>query len=187
MKIKQITPPQNEPVDLNTDVKPQLRIDPSDTSLDETLSPLITAAREWCEGFQNRAYVTQTFELALDGWPCGNTIKLPRPPLQTVNSVQYIDDKGIVATWDPENYVVDDFAEPARLVKVHGVSWPPINLTAANGIRIRYTAGYGDAADVPKKIKQAIILLVNVWFESPGCDPPQSIKSLLWQDRVVPI
>lgn len=185
--LKTISPPAAEPVDLNTDVKPQLRIDPDDTSFDATLAPLITAAREWCEGFQNRAYMTQTLEMALDEWPCRSTIKLPRPPLQSVISVQYIDENGVTTTWQPANYVVDDFAEPARLVKVHGASWPSVRLASANGIRVRYTAGYDDATIVPKTVKQAIILLVNAWFETPGCDPPQAVKSLLWIDRVVPV
>uniref|UniRef100_A0A6H1ZJI5 Putative head-tail connector n=1 Tax=viral metagenome TaxID=1070528 RepID=A0A6H1ZJI5_9ZZZZ len=49
---------------------------------DDLLNALITVARSWCEKFQNRAYLEQTWELWLDGWPEGNTIKLSLPPLE---------------------------------------------------------------------------------------------------------
>lgn len=54
-------------------------------SLEDTLlSGFITAARQYSEGFQNRAFITQTWELALDDWP--GTIQVPLPPLQLVDS-----------------------------------------------------------------------------------------------------
>lgn len=48
----------------------------------ELIAVLITAARQDCEAFQNRAYLTQTWELWLDAFPSKNYIELPRPPLQ---------------------------------------------------------------------------------------------------------
>lgn len=173
-------------------IKTQLRIDPSDGSFDDQITPLIAAAREWCEGFQNRAYVQQTFELAFDNWPCGNVIKLPRPALQTVEWLKYTDDKGVTTTWDVANYVVDAISEPGRLVKQKKASWPAGCLAAANGITIRYIAGYppkdaDHAANIPSKFKQAIILLACWWFENENAEPPQAVKSLLWLDRVVPV
>lgn len=188
MKLKLVTPPAVEPVDLYADIKPQLRIDPTDTYYDEVLIPLVVAAREWCETYQNRAYITQTYELALDEWPEGKMISLPRPPLTSVESVRFTDFMGVTTTWGQENYVVDDFSEPARLVRAHNVSWPSVSLSPTNGVKIRYTAGYGnDSKSVPAKVKQAIILLVNAWFDNPDCEPPQAVKSLLSADRVVPI
>ena len=185
--LKVIIPPAVEPVTLG-DVKAQLRIDADDHDYDDVLSPLIVAAREWCEGYQNRAYITQTLELALDHWPCRDYIELPRPELQSVTSVTYTDDEGVTDTWAPSHYVVDDYAFVARLVRAKGIWWPSVCLAAANGVKVRYIAGYGDAPDnVPQRIKQAIILLTCHWYDNGMCNPPPAVLSLLNLDRVVPL
>lgn len=193
LKLKLITPPTIEPVTVD-DVKPQLRIDETDTDFDAILSPLIVAAREWCEEYQNRAYITQTWELALDHWPndyqnnrvwLGDRyVKLPRPTLQRVESVTYTDVDGETTDWD--GYAVDTYSEPGKVVP--NDSWPRVKLAPVNGIRIQYVAGYGDTADdVPQKIKQAITLLTVHWFENGMCDPPPAVYYLLAQNRVIPI
>lgn len=174
-----------EPVTLKQ-VKTQLRIDEDDVSYDEQLGDLIKGAREWCEGYQNRAYITQTFELALDCWPQSSSIRLPRPPLQNVATVDYTDATSTVVTWPSSGYIVDTYSEPADLVAVS--SWPSSRLPVTNGIVVTYTAGYGDdGSKVPMKIKQAIMLLVTHWFENGMCDPPPAVLSLLGLDRVVPV
>ena len=176
-----------EPVTLEQ-VKTQLKIDPSDDAYDDQIEPLITAAREWCEGYQNRAYITQTFELALDHWPHQSNIRLPRPPLQSISSVSYTDSEDVTEAWDAANYRVDDYSEPGRLVALSGAVWPSVSLSSTNPIRIRYVGGYGDSPnDIPAKIKQAVLMLVCYWFENGYCDPPQAVKSLLSLDRVVPL
>ncbi|MCK9569543.1 head-tail connector protein [Candidatus Pacearchaeota archaeon] len=70
------TPPQDEPLEIE-EAKTHLRIDSTDE--DEYIQTLIISAREYCENFQNRAYITQTLELWLDEWP--EYFALPRPPL----------------------------------------------------------------------------------------------------------
>jgi len=49
---------------------------------DGWLNDHIAGARRDCELFQNRAYITQTWELWLDAWPSKDYIELPKPPLQ---------------------------------------------------------------------------------------------------------
>lgn len=182
-----VVPPAIEPVSL-LEIKAQLKIDPDDESYDDQVEPLIIAAREWCEDHQERAYITQTWELALDAWPCGNIIKLPRAKLQEVESVEYVDDGGTVTSWDGVNYIIDRYSKPGKIVRHLNTRWPHVKLAAANGIIIRYVAGYGDSADdVPEKIKQAIILLVCHWFENGYCEPPCAVRSLLAYDKIVSI
>lgn len=249
--IKVITPPAAEPVTL-AEVLIQLKFDDPDPETEANLHGLIASAREWAEGYTNRVYVEQTLELALDHWPCGRVIELPRPPLRTVMSVSYGSE-----IWDAANYTVDDYAFVAHIVTNNG--WPSGSLPVTNGIKIRYVAGYeplhgavvtgealgiGDgnertyligpvkpesvtlyfdgtptssytidyesgtvtstqsedvavtidyteatdyAANVPQRVKQAILLLVTHWFENGMCDPPPAVLSLLNLDRVVPV
>lgn len=183
--LKVLVPPAIEPVGLD-EVKMQLRIDEDDESYDAILDPLVVSAREWCEGYQNRAYITQTLQLALDAWPCAYAVRLPQPPLQSIESVEYTDNAAANNVWPASNYSADSFSEPGRLIAAG--AWPSGGLARANGVMVTYKAGYGDdATAVPQKVKQAIIMLTCHWFDNGMCDPPDAVLSLLSLDRVVPV
>ena len=188
MALKIIIPPIQEPVTLE-EAKAHLRIDGADE--DNFISSLITAAREYAEGFQRRAYITQTWELWLDNWPDKNYISIPLPPLQTVTSVKYFD-AGTEYTLSESDYFVDDKTEPGRVILAHGRSWPSVRLRPANGVAVQFTAGY-DEAKIPQRVKQAILLLIGHWYENREASISGTINreieftvnALLWQDRVI--
>jgi hypothetical protein len=79
--LKLSTAPTTEPVTV-AEAKAHLRVDAEVAEEDTLIAAYISAAREYCEGFQNRAYVTQTWELWLDEWPETDHIDIPLPPLQ---------------------------------------------------------------------------------------------------------
>jgi uncharacterized phiE125 gp8 family phage protein len=179
-----ITPPAAEPVAL-ADVKQHARIDT--TADDSLVTDLITGARQWAEQYTGRAIITQTWQMALDLWPGAveqwwdgvrqgpvtgldsvSFVRLPRPPLQSVTSVQYFDNTDTGTVWDSGNYFVDTVRAPGRIALRLGATWPvPSRLT--NGIVITYTAGYGnDGTSVPEPIKSAIRQLVTHWYEHRG-------------------
>lgn len=179
-----VSPPAVEPVLLD-DAKQQARID---TNTDDALvASLITGARQWAEKYTGRAFVTQTWQVALDLLPqvSGNWwdglrqgpitgldsvayISLPRAPLQSITSVQYFANDDTPTLWPATNYFVDTVREPGRLALRSGSVWPaPSRLT--NGIVVTYVAGYGpDGTSVPEPIKTAIRQLVAHWYEHRG-------------------
>lgn len=184
MALRLVTAPSEEPVAL-ADMKTYLRVDGTDA--DTLLSSLIRAGREYCEAFQNRAYITQTLELVLDEFP-DMPLNLPRPPLQSVSSIRYVDQSGVETVWDPSNYLVDPISEPGRIAFAHGKSWPSVTLQPVNAVRIQFVAGYGAAAAVPESVKTAIKLFVAHRFENPETDiVPDAVHALLWPERVVPV
>ena len=163
---------------------------------DTLLTSLTTTARKYCAGFQNRAYITQTWSLWLDNWPSGNSVRIPLPPLQKINSVKYYGTDDAEHTMSATDYFTDDKSEPGRLVLAYGKSWPSASLRPANGVCIEFDAGYGDAAaDVPAEVKQAMLLLIGNWYENREAtvtgiisrEIEFAVRSLLWLDRVVPI
>ena len=79
MALKLSAAPALEPLSLK-EVKLHLRVDSDEE--DTLIQSLIAAARMDCEKFQNRAYITQTWELWMDSWPDKDFIELPLPPLQ---------------------------------------------------------------------------------------------------------
>lgn len=160
---KRTDDPAVEPVTL-AEAKEQVREDGSDS--DTLIAALITAAREYVEERTGRALITQTWSLAMDGPPCGNdAIRLPRPPLQSVTSVVYVDEAGADQTWAVANYRVDTHSEPARIALASDAVWP-IPQFVAGAVTVTYVAGYGDTPDtVPQAIRQAILLLVGHWYD----------------------
>lgn len=138
-----------------------------ETTEDSLLDILITAAREYCEGKTGRALATQTLEAYPDGWPCGNEIELPYPPLQSVTSVKYKDSAGAETTLSADtDYIADTDSLVGRIVLPYGGSWPSATLYPVNPIKIRYVAGYTTENPMPKMIKLAMLLLIGHWFEN---------------------
>ncbi len=164
MGLKLVTPPEVEPVTL-AEAKAHLRLDTD--SDDAYVSALITAARERVELFLCRALITQAFEYTLDGFPTNQVIDLPRPPLQAVESIQYVDTAGIIQTLSQEDYVVDaSSGEIGRVALAWNRFWP-LTRSSINNVIIRFTAGYGDAAvDVPQAIRQGILIEVSNLYEN---------------------
>jgi uncharacterized phiE125 gp8 family phage protein len=167
-----VTPPALEPVTL-LEAKAHARID--STADDALVTNLIIAARQWAERTTGRAFITQTWKLAIDMlpiekyWPDdAHSINLPRSPLQSVTSVQYYDDNDAATLWATSNYFVDTSREPGRLVLRSGSVWPSPT-RVANSMIVTYVAGYGsDASSVPEPIKTAIRELVGHLYEHRG-------------------
>lgn len=189
--ILQVTgAPAEEPV-TTAEAKAHLRIDIDDE--DALLDGYLLVAREQCELMARRALVTQTLQLSLACWPYGDCIQLPRPPLQSVTSVAYTDSDGNAGTMPSGDYIVDAASEPGRLILGYGKSWPSATLQPGPSIVITYVAGYGDAADVPQRYKQAIELMAGHFFENREevvvlqgvtvAELPMGVKALLNIDR----
>lgn len=158
---------------------------------DTELENIITASRQLCEDWQGRAYIERTYEHTLDDWP-KDYIELPMPPLISVTSIAYTDTAGTTSTWSATEYQVDTTGFVGRIMPAYGYTWPSTPLRNMAGIKITYKAGYGDeAADVPLKIRQAILLLISELYENredsdtmERFEIPWGVKALLGQDKV---
>lgn len=161
-----------EPLTLD-ECRVHLRVDPIDGDThpdDDLILSLLSAAREWCEGFLGMSIVTKTLELALDEFPSEDdaesaAIVLPMGPVNAVISVTV--GEGSDSLMDEADYVLDDFSVPNRLVPV--TTWP-VAIASTNNIRVIYEAGFdgsnsSDGPTLPKSIKQAILLLVGDWYK----------------------
>ena len=158
------TPPAAEPVTL-AEAKLHLKVDTADD--DALITRLIAAARARAEWHTGRAFVTQTWTLHLDTWPCDGVIELPLPPLQAVASIVTTARDGSTTTLDPSRYTVDIASAPARIALAANTA-PPTNLRRINAIAITFTAGYGDATEVPASIKEAILDLTGQMYANRG-------------------
>lgn len=196
-----ITPPTIEPVSLE-EAKDHLRV--SDACEDGLIVGLIQAAREYVERFTSRQLITATWAQKLDAFPAcrlynhytkvpeSDLIRLPKPPLQSVSSITYVDTAGVTQTLDPAKYIVDTTEEPARLAPAFGQSWPSTR-QQLNAVTITFIAGYGLDSLVPSGIRTAMKLLMSNWFENREAtisgtiidEVPMGVSALLWPYRVI--
>jgi uncharacterized phiE125 gp8 family phage protein len=194
MTIKIDTEPTTEPITLE-EAKDHLRVDITDD--DTYIESLIKVARRSCEHISNHKFITQTWDVWLDGFPGSATLELPKSltPLQSVTHIKYWDKDQNEATYSSNNYEVDTNSEPGKIVLKRASSWPSDVLRVVNGVEIQVNVGYGDDADVPWEIRQAILLLIGHLYENRETvivgeiarEIPMGVRSLLWFDRNVPV
>jgi uncharacterized phiE125 gp8 family phage protein len=180
-----ITAPAIEPVTVD-EVKMHTHI--GHNAEDDLIAMWIKSGRELAEGFQRRAFITQTIELTLDRFPECGEIFLPRSPLASVTSFTYYDHVDAATAWALTNLIVDASSQPGRLALGYGIFWPSVTLRSINAIKIRYTAGYGSVAtDVPGNVRDAITLYCSFRNESRAGESgaiPEQFFDLLRHDRM---
>lgn len=156
---RRVTDAATEPLSLD-EAKLHLRVDSSDE--DAYITALIKVARLECENKTQRALITQTWETTLERFT--DCIELRFPPLISVSSVKYLDEAEVEQTLDAAAYRVDSYAEPAHVIRAYGQEWPPVLPGHPSAVRVRYTAGYGDATQVPVALKQWMLLHIGHWY-----------------------
>jgi len=172
------------------DAKQHLRVDSDMVDDDSLISSLITAARQWVEEITGHSVATQTWRLALPGFPGATgvlgvpvygvdpltlpgtpvagsvafryALHLGRGPVQSITSVEYLDTTGTLITLDPAGYVLSADNWDATLTPTPGQIWP-VTIVHPEGVVITYVAGY---ATVPAPILAAMKILIGTWYEN---------------------
>jgi|ERR1039458_669798 hypothetical protein len=227
--------PVAEPVSLAT-AKNFLRVEITDDDL--LIGVLVTAAREACEMFCSRSFSPKHYLQSMDSfpyytdtvmsqmayppsyysmpmysttlWNYSQMIKLYYPPAIEVQGIDYTDTNGENQTLEQDvDFLLDNIWEPARIFPMPGQMWPPC-LYVPNAVRIRFTAGFGDALSVdpapvdgeipqgcgsqpmPSRVQVAILQLVSHWYENREAamaggmkEMPNHVQMLLWSMRVM--
>lgn len=155
--------PQSEPLTVQ-EAKDWARI--TEDEDDAIVDRLISTARANVELLAGIALMTQTWDYYLDAFPC--EIDIPRPPLQSVTYIKYIDEDGVLQTLSSSLYTVDTKRWPARIVPAYGESWPGTR-DEPNAVQVRFVAGFGtQASDIDTKapeLRQALAVLVSTLYE----------------------
>lgn len=164
MALKLITPASVLPVTL-ADVKTSCRFDPTD--LDDDITAMIADAARLVEHESGKALMPQTWELTLDAFP--DAIELTRVPVASVTSLKYVDAAGVLRTLDPSAYALDnadDLYGLGYLVPAYGTTWPDTR-DEINAVRVRFVAGFADAAAVPSHLKRQVKIFVAMMLDDP--------------------
>lgn len=207
MNLSVIQPPPFEPVTL-AEVRAHLRLDvegsPAEHPDDAMLLRHIEAARQHVESMARRSLVQQVRRISLGGFPGSvditmlsderrrmyavpDRIQLHRPPVLRIESVRYYDGENALQTLDPASYYVTDEQVP-ELRFATGFSGVTV-YDRPDAVRIDYVAGYAPegspatlqadyAAAVPQPLKQAIVLTVQLLYDSLTDQERQAIERL---------
>lgn len=178
------TPPAIEPVTVS-EVMEFGRITADDLATYSNMERLIKSARQKAESYQNRSLVTQKWELTLDNYP-RLPLEFPNPPLVSVQSVVITDIDGTVTSMTMTDFTIDTSGVKGRIDLKYGCTWPNVTPETA-GIKINYTAGYGNPESVPDDTKTAIAIAALHRFDDPFGDIPQAFYRLLDSNRIQPV
>jgi len=177
MGLRRTVAPAISAVEFEDAVK-QVELPSDGTTHTRHLERAIATALADAERCTRRAFITQTWRLSLREFP--PRIYLPRPPLQSITSIQYTDDDGTIQTLSSSLYQVTLDASPAYVEPAFGKSWPSIRSETVEPIVITYVAGFGDDAEnIPAQYQNLIFELVAFRFMNRGDtdqDIPRHIK-----------
>lgn len=161
MKLRRVSGPETLPVSVAL-AKSNGRID--DNAEDALVEGLIKAALAHVEKSCGLAFEGQVWEVALDAFPAGG-IELPLGPVVSVASVKYTDGDGVEQTMPPDSYAID-----AAGWVVPSAGWP----SEADGVKAQFVAGAG----TPEDVRQAILLIVEHWFENRAAASADGLASI---------
>lgn len=186
------------------------------TTSDPDIGDMIFEAREYIETFTRRALITQGWTLTLDSFPPyhlqtaspyletvsglrhpemldlhKDVIRLPKPPLLTVDAIRYVADDGTVTVLDPALYQVIVSEVRGEIARAFNQSWPSTRWQAG-AVEVDFTCGYGPArGDLPGVARRACRMLVAHYYANRevfvdnrfAIEVPHGVDSLLWQMR----
>ena len=160
MSLTLLDPPAVEPLTVG-ELKLFLKID--DDAEDQLIADIARAARRHVEDVTGKLMITQRWRIRRDAWPPSGRLALPFGPVQSLDEVVVTGPSGPGAV-DPAHFVLDGVSAPPRLAYARG-SLPEPAVPVA-GISLDVTVGFGDPADVPDPILQALRLLTGHWLEN---------------------
>lgn len=164
-KLHRITAPPVSAISLN-EAKDHLRVDlVEEDSLIQRLTHAATGMVEGPHGV-GLALVEQQWELSLDYWPA--VIDLPLYPVQSVDSITYVDGDGNSQTLS--NFQAAVNRNPATIAPAVDERWPNAR-DQLEAITVTFTAGYAKdgtdyRANIPEDLRAALLLLVGHLYEN---------------------
>jgi len=131
----------------------------------DQLEPYLYAAMDHLETITNRRFLTQTWKAFMSAFPACNIIYLPFAPLASVTHIKYTDTAAVQTTFAASNYGVSTAREPGVIVLEYQKTWPTTVLKNTDPIEIQFVCGSVSAEDVPRGIRQAVLMLASHFYE----------------------
>jgi uncharacterized phiE125 gp8 family phage protein len=144
------------------EAKAHLRIPSADTSEDDYVSTLISAANTYVETVCDVVLVSGTYQEHRGH--LSNRMQLPVAPVISVDSVVLTNTAGTETTVSTSVYGLDSTTRPPTVRLRTDEEWPDVELGTVDPVVITFTAGYGSTDNVPSDLKHALKLLIGHWY-----------------------
>ena len=170
-RYKITTPAIDLPVSLQ-ELKSNVRV--SNPALDGVLLQHLQGATAEAESYTGRLFMRATVAAYLDSYPEDGELEITKGPVNAITSVKYYaDGESTMTTVDSGKYQLDNIEVDARL-RFSEVFTADAN--RMNAVEIIYTAGWATAEEVPRQIREAIILSASARYLNPlaGTMPVQA-------------
>jgi len=134
--------------------------------LDAFIQSAITAAREQAEHITGRTYRRREFSFELEAWPAPDR----RFPVcePSACAISYFNAERQWQELAPQAFEFAPIAGQAEVAPALDTQWPPLGRRAVGAlVRITFTAGPADPADVPEQVKLYIKAHVASWVSNP--------------------
>lgn len=160
MSIERTTAPASEPISLQ-DAKDFLRV--GNSAEDGLITSMIAVARETAEEYLGISMLPQVWTITQNTWwTKDDPLELPYPPLQSVDSISYIDTAGATQTLTAgtDFYVSKD----REIYPTEAFDAPDLQEDTADAITIVYSTGYASSSDVPMRLKHFIKMMIGTAY-----------------------
>lgn len=157
---------------------------------DEVLAGFLSAAIHMIEARTSKVMLLRGCDLRFEGWPDAYRVALPVAPVVALVRCIITAQTGAERTIDPADLIVRaDGHRPELRAKAGPLPFMAVGDRAV----VTVTAGYGDWANVPADLAQAVMLLAAHYYEyrhdtaySAGC-MPFGVTSLIERYRTLRI
>lgn len=176
-RVIRLTQPTAEPITL-AEAEAHLRID-TDSTEAGLVEAMISAARDACERYCNRAWASANFMETFDYFPVGG-IQLIDPNVTAIVGIEYLDSDGTPATISTSSLTLDSDLS----IIDYSADWP-----TGTRVKVSYTAGADAAASTPEYVPESIIiamkLLLTDFYENRASQQWQQLYSNPAADRLM--
>lgn len=178
--------PEATPV-TTAEARAHLRVHSSVTSEDSRIDRLIDAATEWVQQWTGYRLVTQSVTVLLDAFPAGDRLPIMVAPITSL-AIKYDDTDDTERTLAGSAYWAQLNTRPPYVTTK--TSWPQ-TIAKPGAVRVECEVGQA-AANIPPIFKEAILHLVEHWYQNPGVTPdgkggmpiPMGVRAMLAPRRL---
>lgn len=148
------------------EAKRQCRVDfPDDNDLIAFLNSVVAEHLDGYAGTLGRALLTQTWRADYGRFPWDHRLRLPVQPATAISGITYFDTNNVQQTLSASVYnLLTDHVGPYASRFFNQV-WP-VTFYRDDAVSVTFTAGYASAGAVPKRIKQAALLMVADLYQN---------------------
>lgn len=153
-----LTPADGDTILPLADARVHLNLTADDSFHDTAVLALRDAAINWVENYSGRSLQSRQFEWTADRFT--SAMRLPIGPATAVDEISYYDGDGTDTALTSDDWRLGN----SVVMAAFGTSWPYAG-SAPDAVRIKFTAGYLTADDIPPMLLAAVKLAMTAIFE----------------------